>query len=182
MQSIIEFIIEAHKGQTRKNEIDQTNLPYVCHPLEVMSMVWRWGCAKDPSILAAAALHDVLEDCDVTTEQIEEIAGTVVSLTVQNLTFTCYDKPGTESYKIAKQQYIESFRDKDLYSLVIKLADRICNIRDFRAQNPKYAIKYIEKSRPLFQIFADRSLEIQRQFGSVAFLNVRSDVQSICSS
>ena len=65
----IVFATEAHTGQLRKS----SNIPYILHPLEAAAIVGTM--TTDDEILAAAVLHDVVEDTDTTVEQVKELFG-----------------------------------------------------------------------------------------------------------
>lgn len=74
----IAFAINAHQGQKRKN-----NTPYYAHPLRVSGILAGWGC--DWRIVAAGALHDVVEDSDVEIEEIQTLFGVQVAEYVRSV-------------------------------------------------------------------------------------------------
>ena len=61
----VKFVTKAHDGQFRKESF----LPYIVHPMAVLSMIAEWEI-QDPTTRLAALSHDVIEDCDVTQEQL----------------------------------------------------------------------------------------------------------------
>lgn len=108
-----QFATKAHNGQFRK----KSNRPYICHPLEVVATLKSYGY-YDEYILCAAWLHDVVEDCEVTLEEIKkefspQIASIVDELTKRN-DIDLYEQISAAS-KEAK---------------IIKCADRICNLQE----------------------------------------------------
>lgn len=173
LQKIIEFAVESHKGQFRKH----SGLPYIVHPMAVMSMLSKWEI-DDPLVLKAALCHDILEDCpNVTEQQIADVAGEDTLSVVKELTFICTD----ESHKPKqKSLYLESFASKSLHALVVKIADRICNIHDFIAEDPPYAAKYFRKASSLFNISVQRKLEITDAFGLSSFPRMRYAITKVC--
>ena len=69
VDSAIRFAVDAHSGTERRGK----GFPYIIHPLEAMEIVAT--ITNDPEMLAAAVLHDTVEDTDVTTEDIRKIFG-----------------------------------------------------------------------------------------------------------
>ena len=104
----LQFALEKHRGQ-----VDIHGLPYELHVLRVLGGLSRMGI-NQPEALAAAALHDTVEDCDVKLGEIEVAFGARVAQLVGLLT---HDKEG-ESYRT----YIERV-DTDRVARAIKLAD-----------------------------------------------------------
>lgn len=119
----INLAMEAHSGQYRRG----TNLPYITHPISVMSNVKRYKESKHKEeLLCAAVLHDIIEDTVVSIDEIYESFGEVVAQIVGELT-DCPDKKkklGKTEYQMAKTLKMTN------YALVIKLADYLDNITD----------------------------------------------------
>ena len=78
VEQAILFATEAHRGQLRKG----SNLPYILHPLEAAAIVA--GLTDDPEVIAAAVLHDVLEDTSATPGELEAAFGPRVTALVQS--------------------------------------------------------------------------------------------------
>ena len=76
----VRFAVEAHRGTERRGK----GFPYIIHPMEAAAIVATM--TKDQEMLAAAILHDTVEDTDVTIEQIRERFGDRVAMLVQNET------------------------------------------------------------------------------------------------
>lgn len=153
LDKAIQIAVEAHAGQRRKGR----PIPYIAHPMEVMKAIARLGIT-DESVLAAAVLHDVLEDATYPLFKMVEKLGPYAPHLVTEL--TCIK--GVDD----KVAYMESFVNKDIAALVIKLVDRVCNVLDFYEDgNVDYAKKYALKAKPLFAALAQREEEIIERFG-----------------
>lgn len=158
IQPVIAFAVQAHQGQVRKG----SGLPYIVHPMAVLSQLASWDirCSKT---WKAAITHDILEERpDITFEELCEIVGPEAAAIVQELTFFPKD-PSTATAE--KALYMRSFKDKSVEALVIKVADRICNTRDFLDTTPGYARKYWNKADDLFDTMITRGEEIAETFG-----------------
>jgi len=184
----IAYALEAHSGTNRKEDNDWHSLPYIFHPVEVAKRVWSWGLGDD-LMLQAAVLHDVIEDCpgyDLTHYNhssgygIQDIFGKAVADLVVELTLLKEPNWTPEQAKRAKLQYMESFADKSLAALTIKLADRFCNVWDFLLTNPKYAYKYFRKADPVYQAAHDRQAEMMDAYGEDVLRAIRRDYRRLC--
>jgi len=164
LQPVIEFAVKCHQGQTRKG----SGLPYIVHPMAVLSQLadWEIGCYK---CWKAALCHDILEDCpEVTFEQLVEVIGLDAANIVQELTFK-YNPHSEILEHIQKKEYMKSFATKSIHALAIKVADRICNTVDFISTNPDYAPKYWKKAEDLFDTMFTRGEEMMAEFGRGSF-------------
>lgn len=157
MQDILQFVVEAHKGQYRKS----SGLPYAVHVVDVVNMLSRWGLnpENESELIKAAFCHDILEDCPVTRHELEHVIGPVATAIVVELTCT-----GN------KAEYMASFHTKSLEAMVIKFADRCCNTLDYLAYQPDYAKKYWEKAKSFFECFRNRQHNIAHRFGGNGML------------
>src|SRR3954447_18866400 len=79
----VKFSADKHRDQRRKGE---NASPYINHPIDVAEMLCRVGGVSDPLVLAAAILHDTVEDTDATAEEIELEFGAVVRQLVEEVT------------------------------------------------------------------------------------------------
>ena len=113
-----QFAIEAHRGAERRGK----GFPYIIHPMEAASIVAT--VTNDPEMLAAAILHDTVEDTDVTIEQIEELFGPRVAHLVNVETA----QKGT-SWRARREVQIERFRKADRDSKIVALGDKLSNLR-----------------------------------------------------
>ena len=123
----IKFAADAHDGMARKK--DKT--PYILHPLEAAVIVG--SMTEDRDVICAAVLHDVVEDTDITIEEIEENFGSRVRALVQSET---EDKraelPPESTWRIRKEESLEELAncgDRDV--LILWLSDKLSNIRSF---------------------------------------------------
>jgi len=121
----IVFAQEKHKGQIRKD-----GTPYIIHPLRVSEIVRKFKKShRINELMAAAILHDTLEDTDTTLFELKENFGDLVAMLVYTLT-TDKDK----SERIGKLTYLSkklcSSKLVSRWALVIKLADRLDNVSD----------------------------------------------------
>ena len=124
LEKAIIFATEKHSGSLRKG----TDIPYIMHPLEAVSIAA--GMTSDLEILAAAALHDVVEDTSTTLAEIEAEFGERVALLVAS---DSEDKmpgiPQSESWKIRKEATIDALQSASFDTKIIVLADKLSNIR-----------------------------------------------------
>lgn len=125
----IAFAAEKHRHQRRK---DAAASPYINHPISVANALAVEGRVTDEAILLAACLHDTVEDTETTFEEIEEIFGTEVSNLVRNVT----DDKSLEKAQ-RKQLQIEHAATSSDKAKQIKVADKICNIRDITTCPPQ---------------------------------------------
>jgi GTP diphosphokinase / guanosine-3',5'-bis(diphosphate) 3'-diphosphatase len=139
------FADEAHLGQKRA-----TGEPYITHPIAVAGICAEWRL--DAQALMAALMHDVVEDCGVSkTELIEKFDATTADL-VDGLT-----KLDKLQFSTKEESQAESFRKmllamaRDLRVILIKLADRLHNMRTMGAMAPQKARRI---ARETFDIYA----------------------------
>lgn len=119
------FATNAHSGEKRKG----TDIPYILHPLEVAAIVATM--TDDINIIAAAVLHDVLEDTPITVEQLECEFGTVIAQLVLSETENKrIGQSAQDTWKIRKQETIEHLKYKASEAeKMIALGDKLSNIR-----------------------------------------------------
>ncbi|HUN22644.1 MAG TPA: HD domain-containing protein [Anaerolineales bacterium] len=116
------FAAERHANQIRKGK---TALPYINHPIQVVATLVEIGDIQTPQILAAAFLHDVLEDTATTPAEIEVVFGKEILELVQECTD---DKSLPKSER--KRLQIVNAPHKSYGARLIKIADKFCNVRD----------------------------------------------------
>lgn len=154
VQVAIAFAVDHHAGMIRKEPINGFYMPFISHPIQVMKMVWEWG-AGTPTALAAAVCHDLLEDTDVTHSMLKRKLGKDVADVVQELTH--------DEKLMSKSEYLQRFAGFSRTALIIKLADRFCNVCDWYLTDQKYALKYFKKASPLFKVMMARMDELKRE-------------------
>jgi myo-inositol-1(or 4)-monophosphatase len=121
--------VKAHKKQDRDGEAP---LPYATHPVDVLNLVRYDAGVVDEEILAAALLHDVLEETDVEEEELEEEFGPRVARIVRELTRHEPDRSGlsaAEVWEVRTQALLDEIDAMSDEAKVIKLADRASNLR-----------------------------------------------------
>ena len=123
----IEFAAKAHDGMERKK--DKT--PYILHPLEAAVIVGSMTDNRD--VISAAILHDVVEDTDITIEEIEENFGPRVRKLVELETEDKYaNLPPEDTWKIRKEEsLVELANCGDTDVLMLWLGDKLANMRSF---------------------------------------------------
>ena len=123
----IAFAAKAHDGMRRK----KSNVPYILHPLEAAVIVGTM--TDDQDIIAAAALHDVVEDTDISIEEIEKRFGKRVRELVQSETEDKRpDLPPEKTWRIRKEESLRVLRNtNDLAVLMVWLGDKLANMRSF---------------------------------------------------
>ena len=118
----LHFAADAHRDQRRKGE---TASPYINHPIEVAHILVSAGGVEDPEILAAAALHDTLEDTEATGEELEKRFGSRVRALVEEVS----DDPELD-WKARKAEQVERAGRLSEGGALIRLADKIANVYD----------------------------------------------------
>ncbi|MGN0474540.1 MAG: RelA/SpoT family protein [Acutalibacteraceae bacterium] len=139
------FANEAHAGQKRKS-----GEPYIVHPISVADILVSLG--MDTDSVVSALLHDVVEDTPVTLEDIEKKFGSTVAQIINGLT-----KLSKIGFKTKEEHQAENIRrmliatNKDIRVLIIKLADRLNNMRTLSAMYPQ---KQRDIARETMEIYA----------------------------
>lgn len=147
---------ELHKGQIRK----YTNRPYIEHPIRVAGRLATMSCADEISV-AAAFLHDVIEDCDVTKERLIDLLSGVGSTSspcciasyVQMLTNP--SKGSSLNRAARKEMDREHLRNAPKMIKIIKLIDRIDNLNEMSNADIGFIRKYCEESKLLADAIGD---------------------------
>ncbi len=121
----LDYAEELHQGQIRKS-----GAPYISHPCAVAEILAKEMEVRDPEMLAAAVLHDVIEDVpDVTYESVREQFGSVVAELVDGCTKMTRSHKDRAALKDLTHSKILQTASRRLGVLVIKLADRLHNLR-----------------------------------------------------
>ncbi|HCB99737.1 MAG TPA: (p)ppGpp synthetase [Ruminococcaceae bacterium] len=145
IKAAYELAREAHGEQMRRS-----GDPYIIHPVAVAQILIKLGLDTDS--LCAALLHDVVEDTDVPLEEIRKRFGSDVALLVDGVT-----KVGKVAHYSREEQQAESIRKmllamaKDIRVILIKLADRLHNMRTLDAMPPQ---KQLDISLVTMEVYA----------------------------
>ena len=124
LNKAITFAVRAHEGQFRKG----TQIPYILHPLEAAAIVGTM--TENDEILAAAVLHDVVEDTETTVEEIRELFGKKVAEYVSAESEDKREGLSAEStWKIRKQETLNHLKSVPKEVKIITLGDKLSNIR-----------------------------------------------------
>lgn len=124
----LRFSAEKHNDQRRK---DAKSSPYINHPIQVAETLWTIGGVRDITLLIASILHDTIEDTSTLPDEIEAEFGRDVLALVREVTD---DKSLPK--KVRKQLQVETAPHKTLSAKLLKLADKICNVRDIITSPP----------------------------------------------
>ena len=141
----VDYANQKHKLQKRKD-----GSPYIIHPLAVAQIVAEMGL--DCDAILGALLHDCIEDTDASHEDIEKIFGPTVAELVEGVT-----KLTRANFSSSEQAQMENLRkmfmamSKDIRVVLIKIADRLHNMRTMQYQTPE---KQIQKCRETMDVYA----------------------------
>jgi len=124
LEKAILFATQRHAGAVRKG----TDTPYIVHPLEAVSIAA--GITNEPDVLAAAVLHDVVEDTNTTINEIEtEFGGRIAKLVAAESEDKLPGIPAAESWELRKKATLSALPSASLDEKIIMLADKLSNIR-----------------------------------------------------
>lgn len=154
-----EFAKKAHKGQKRKN-----GEPYIVHPMAAAESIAMWGL--DEATIAAALLHDVVEDCGVALEALQKEFGEEVAFLVDGVT-----KVGRVRYH-GIEETIENlhkfvlYLSQDIRVLLVRIADRLHNMKTLYALPPQKQKRIALETMEIFAPLAYR-LGMQKLSGEL---------------
>ena len=124
VEQAVAFALEAHEGVCR----DSTAIPYILHPLEAAAIAS--GLTQDEDVIAAAVLHDVLEDTPHTGDEIRERFGDrVLRLVCADTENKRPDRPSEETWKIRKQETLDRLAAVDDDEMIVIFSDKLANLR-----------------------------------------------------
>ncbi|MBR4727208.1 MAG: bifunctional (p)ppGpp synthetase/guanosine-3',5'-bis(diphosphate) 3'-pyrophosphohydrolase [Clostridia bacterium] len=122
-ESAVQFAMEAHRGQKRKD-----GSVYILHPLEVATIVGT--LTNDEALLAAAVLHDTVEDTDVTADDLLRTFGPrVAELVACETEDKRPDMDPRDSWRIRKEESLEVLGRSDTAVKILWLGDKLSNLR-----------------------------------------------------
>jgi len=163
----VAFAAHKHRDQRRK---DKDASPYINHPIALAKVLWEEGGVHDPSVIAAALLHDTLEDTETTWQELRGEFGDDVADLVAEVT----DVKWLKSDVRKRLQVSRAAHSTDRAKLV-KLADKICNLRDMAAHPPhKWSLerrrRYFDWAREVIGQLRGVHPELERRFDEVLVL------------
>src|SRR5436305_8835634 len=150
VQRCYAFAAKAHDGQLRRS-----GDPYVVHPLGVASTIAE--LKLDVPSICAGLLHDCVEDTSATTEEITKLFGAEISFLVEGVT-----KLGKNPWNTKEERQAENFRKmllamaRDIRVILIKLADRVDNMRTLDAMPPEKQERISRETREIYAPMANR--------------------------
>ena len=155
IKSALKFATEKHANQTRLS-----GEPYITHPLAVATLLAEWN--MDVDSVVAGLLHDVVEDTETKLSEIEEKFGSDVALLVDGMSKVSEVRSGRKDIT----SYLPKTRDNltkllvavgsDIRVIIIKLADRLHNLRTLKYQSREKQLKKARESLEVFSPLADR--------------------------
>jgi guanosine-3',5'-bis(diphosphate) 3'-pyrophosphohydrolase len=144
------FAAAKHEGQSRKS-----GDPYISHPMAVASIIA--DMRLDSASVCAAFLHDVVEDCEVSHDEMAERFGEEIAFLVDGVT-----KLGRINFTSKEDQQAESFRKmvvamaRDIRVLLVKLADRLDNMRTLEHMKPEAQVRIAQETLDIYAPLAGR--------------------------
>lgn len=162
----IDFIVEKHKDQYRKS-----GEPYYIHPIEAAKILA--DLKLDKVSIISALLHDILEDTNTTTTEIEEKFGKKVSQIVDGVT-----KIGKYNFENLEDAKVENFRkliistSNDIRVILVKLADRLHNLRTLHYLREDKQKRIAKESLEIYSPLAGRLglWNIKREIDDLSFM------------
>ena len=157
------FALGKHGDQKRKS-----GEPYIIHPVQVAYILA--GLELDTDTICAALLHDVVEDTDVTREELEKEFGPQIAAMVDGVT-----KLGKLQYTSKEEQQVENYRKmflamgKDIRVILIKLADRLHNMRTLKYLSRDRQIANAKETQDLYAPLANRLRNLFFEMGIRGF-------------
>lgn len=124
----VAFAADKHRDQRRK---DAEASPYINHPIALANVLANEGGVDDVTVLCAAVLHDTIEDTETTPEELQAFFGPKVASVVMDVT----DDKSLEK-SLRKQKQVEHAPHISTEGKLVKLADKISNLRDILASPP----------------------------------------------
>jgi len=172
IESAMELAFRAHLTQKRKS----SGIPYFTHCVEVMKRVSDYGvCNED--VLAAALLHDVHEDAPKYSEIVRSQFGNGV----YSIMLACSRPERDDATKEEKFNFLCSFDEKSTASIIIKIADRYCNVNDYMRTKgkEKYASTYALQAFPIYAAFVERAIEDAHYFEDEVVKKVLAEIATL---
>ena len=162
--SAMEFAARKHKDQRRK---DKDASPYINHPITLANVLWKEGGVDDPRVLAAALLHDTIEDTETTYDELRgRFGATVADMVVEVTDVKFLKKHARKRLQVARAA--RSTRGAKL----VKLADKIANLRDLIANPPadwslERRREYFDWAKSVIDQLRGTNAKLERRFDRV---------------
>ncbi|MES2504401.1 MAG: bifunctional (p)ppGpp synthetase/guanosine-3',5'-bis(diphosphate) 3'-pyrophosphohydrolase [Myxococcota bacterium] len=150
IQKAYVYCAKVHTGQVRKS-----GEPYLCHPMEVAKILAE--LKLDEASICTGLLHDTVEDTPATQEEVEQLFGKDIASLVDGVT-----KLSQVKFKSTEEKMAENFRkmlvamSKDIRVLLVKLADRLHNMRTLQFMSPEKQEAIAEETLEIYAPLANR--------------------------
>lgn len=146
----VDYANKKHAAQKRKD-----GSPYIIHPLAVAQIVTEMGLDMDA--ILGALLHDCIEDTDASHDEIEKLFGPTVAELVEGVTkLTRADFSSREQAQMENLRKMFMAMSKDIRVVLIKIADRLHNIRTMQYQSPEKQIAKCQETMDIYAPLAHR--------------------------
>jgi guanosine-3',5'-bis(diphosphate) 3'-pyrophosphohydrolase len=171
MLHAFKFVALKHQHQRRKSEIA---VPYINHLIEVSETLWEIGQVRDIDTIVAGILHDTIEDTDTSPEELESTFSKKIRTIVEEV---------SDDKNLPKQErkrlQIAHAGDASLEARQIKLADKICNVRDLATAPPanwslERRIAYVDWAEKVVNGLRGSSERLEQYFDKVARITRKS--------
>ena len=131
----IAFAANRHKNQTRKGA---DKIPYINHPVKVAKLLSDFG-EDDPDLIISALLHDVIEDTTKNEEEIRETSNIILDKFGENVLLTVLEVSDNKNLSVEERKRLQIIHTPKLSDRAkkLKIADKICNIRDIKNDPPE---------------------------------------------
>jgi (p)ppGpp synthase/HD superfamily hydrolase len=140
---------EGHKGVNRKH----SDLPYIVHPEAVAQIIAE--ITDDPDVIAAAWLHDVIEDTEKTVENVSVNFNDHIAQMVYQVSKVSRKGGGNRKVRVAADRV--HYAQGSKWAKAIKIADMIHNMPTMIRDNPDFAPKYVKEKEDLLDVIQDGS-------------------------
>ncbi len=172
------FAADAHSGQKRAS-----GEPYILHPLSVALILSNMGMDRDT--IAASILHDVIEDTSISREQLKEAFGEDIALLVEGVT-----KLSKLPFRTSTDYQVENLRKmfivmaKDIRVILIKLADRLHNIRTISYLSPEKQKRIAKETIDIYAPIAHRlgMYKMKSELEDLSFKVLKPDIYNRIAS
>jgi len=157
----VEFASRKHRDQRRK---DKRASPYINHPIQLANVLWFEGGVTDPVVIAAALLHDTIEDTQTSWQELRGEFGDAVAEVVLDVTDVKWLKRN-----VRKRLQVSRAKHSSTRARLVKLADKIVNLRDVAAHPPsgwslERRREYFEWAKEVIDRLRGTHRELERQF------------------
>ena len=159
LHKAIRYATKKHADFEREDVI---MIPFIVHPIEVMSLLIKLGNIDDEEILCAAVLHDILESTSAKKYKLEEKFGSHITDIVLELTRTGLSKE--EKYNLTKDEiwqkkntiFLDEVKNMSREAKLIKLADRYSNLkRVLRIKKPSKIERYLKQTEEIIRLIPE---------------------------